>query len=219
VQIADLHLRRIGGRERRVAEAVRSAGPGLLVLGGDLIDGPDGLPILDAFLALVGELPASAAVPGNWERWSGVDRESLRLVLARHGVRLLVNDGLRLVHDGRTAWVAGLDDPHSSRADPRAATAAAAGIRNVVAVSHSPLVRDAWEGPPPRFLLAAHTHGGQVAFLGYAPARPPGSGAYVAGWYRGPPFDAYVSRGVGTSVLPIRFGARPEVAVFDWWLE
>jgi predicted MPP superfamily phosphohydrolase len=57
-----------------------------------------------------------------------------------------------------------------------------------------------------------------VAFLGYAPALPPGSGDYLAGWYRGAPFDVYVSRGVGTSVLPIRFGARPEVAVIDWWL-
>jgi predicted MPP superfamily phosphohydrolase len=24
----------------------------------------------------------------------------------------------------------------------------------------------------------------------------------------------YVSRGIGTSILPIRFGARPEIAVF-----
>lgn len=219
VQIADLHLRKIGARERRVAEAVRGAHPDLLVLGGDLVDGPDGLPVLDAFVSLVGRLPSAVAVPGSWERAAGVDPESLRAVLARRGVRLLVNEGLRLVHGGRSAWVAGLDDLQSSRADPRAATVGADGIRNLVAVSHSPGARDAWEGPPPRFLLAAQTHGGQVALLGFAPARPPGSAGYVAGWYRGAPFDVYVSRGVGTSFLPLRLGARPEVTVIDWWLE
>lgn len=218
VQLADLHFHRIGDRERRVAAAVQEAKPDLLVLGGDLVDRPEDLPVLDAFLALVGAPRATVAVLGNWERWSGVERESLRAVLAHRNALLLVNEALRLEHDGRAVAVAGLDDLHSGHADPKAAMAATADVANVVAVSHSPLVREAWEGRPATFLLAGHTHGGQVTFLGYAPARPPGSGAYVAGWYRGAPFDAYVSRGVGTSILPIRFGARPEVAVFDWWL-
>lgn len=41
-----------------------------------------------------------------------------------------------------------------------------------------------------------------------------GSGGYVEGGYRngGPPM--YVSRGLGTSVVPFRLGARPEVATF-----
>jgi predicted MPP superfamily phosphohydrolase len=218
VQLADLHFHRIGDRERRVAAAVTAAAPDLLVLGGDLVDRPEDLTVLDAFLALVGRRGATVAVLGNWERWSGVDRGSIVAVLSHRGARLLVNEALRLEHDGKAVAIAGLDDINSGRAEPRATMAAAAGIANVVAISHSPRVREAWEGPPPTFLLAAHTHGGQVTFLGYAPARPPGSGAYVSGWYRGPPFDAYVSRGIGTSILPIRFGARPEVAVFDWWL-
>jgi predicted MPP superfamily phosphohydrolase len=217
VQLADLHLERLGARERRVAEAVRQTQPDLLVLGGDLVDRPEGLAVLDAFLALLGNRPTTVAVLGNWERGSGVEREALRAVLTHRDGRLLANETIRMVHEGRTIAVVGLDDMTTGHADTRLALAGAAGIANVVALSHSPLVRDAWEGPPASFLLAAHTHGGQVAFLGYAPARPPGSGRYVAGWYRGPPFDMYVSRGIGTSIFPIRFGARPEVAVFDWW--
>lgn len=218
VQLADLHLQRMGARERRVAEAVRDARPDLLVLGGDVIDHPEGLAILDALLLLVGERQ-TVAVLGNWERWSGVERQSLQDVLARRGGRLLANETLRLQHEGRPVAVVGLDDTTTGHSDPAQAVAGASGVPNVVALTHSPLARDEWQGAPPTFMLAAHTHGGQVAFLGYAPARPAGSGRYVAGWYRDPPFDMYVSRGIGTSVLPIRFGARPEVAVFDWWLK
>jgi predicted MPP superfamily phosphohydrolase len=217
VQLADLHLERLGARERRVAEAVREARPDLLVLGGDLVDRPEGLAVLDAFLALLGERRATVAVLGNWERGSGVERESLRAVLTHRGGRLLDNETIRLEQGGRQIAVVGLDDTTTGHADTKLALAGATGVADVVALSHSPLVRDTWEGPPASFLLAAHTHGGQVAFLGYAPARPPGSGRYVAGWYRGPPFDMYVSRGIGTSIFPIRFGARPEVAIFDWW--
>jgi predicted MPP superfamily phosphohydrolase len=219
VQLADLHLQRLGARERRVAEAVREAHPDLLVLGGDVIDHPEGLPVLDALLLLIGERKATVAVLGNWELWSGVERQSLQEALAHRGGRLLANETLRLQHEGRTIAVVGLDDATTGHADPKRATADALGVPNVVALTHSPLAREEWSGPPPTFMLAAHTHGGQVAFLGYAPARPAGSGRYVAGWYRDAPFDMYVSRGIGTSVLPIRFGARPEVAVFDWWLK
>jgi predicted MPP superfamily phosphohydrolase len=218
VQIADLHLRQLGGRERRVAAAVREAKPDLLVLGGDLVDRAELLPLLDAFLALVDVRVPAVAVPGNWEYWAGIERHELEPLLARRGVKLLVDESLRLQFDGRPYVVVGLDDASTSRPDPARATGGGPTTGNVLAVAHSPWIRDTWRGPAPTFLLAAHTHGGQVTFLGYAPARPPGSGPYVAGWYRGPPFDAYVNRGIGTSILPIRFGARPEVAVFDWWL-
>lgn len=218
VQIADLHLRGLGGRERRVAAAIRDARPDLLVLGGDLVDRPDDLPLLDAFLALVDFHGPAVAVPGNWEHWAGIARDDLRRLLDHRGVRLLVDDGLRLEHEGRPYVVLGLDDASTSRPDLARAEARVPAWRNVVAVTHSPWLRDSWRGPAPTFMLAAHTHGGQVTFLGYAPTRPPGSGPYVAGWYRGAPFDAYVNRGIGTSILPIRLGARPEVALFEWWL-
>lgn len=219
VQVADLHLRQLGARERRVAEAIREARPDLLVLGGDLVDRADSLPLLDAFLALVDVRTPAVAVPGNWEYWAGIERDQLRRLLDRRGVKLLVDETIRLQHDGVRYTVLGLDDAATSRPDPERASAGAPSEENLLAVTHSPWIRDTWRGARPTFMLAAHTHGGQVNFLGYAPAVPPGSGPYVAGWYRGPPFDAYVNRGIGTSILPIRLGARPEVAVFDWWLK
>lgn len=63
--------------------------------------------------------------------------------------------------------------------------------------------------------LSGHTHRGQVTFGGWAPFRPVGSGRFVSGFYDVPGCRLYVSKGLGTSVLPVRWGARAEVAVFD----
>lgn len=60
-------------------------------------------------------------------------------------------------------------------------------------------------------VLSGHTHGGQISFLGFAPFKPQGSGKYLKGWYKETEPKMYISKGVGTSILPIRFGARAEM--------
>ena len=67
-------------------------------------------------------------------------------------------------------------------------------------------------------MLSGHTHGGQLQVLGWAPVLPRGSGGYVSGWYRKVRPYLYVSRGLASSVVPLRLGAPPEVACFDWHL-
>ena len=67
----------------------------------------------------------------------------------------------------------------------------------------------------PMLVLAGHTHGGQIAPFGRAFYTPPGSGSYLRGWYRNGKYAMYVMRGVGTTVIPMRIGARPELLVLD----
>jgi predicted MPP superfamily phosphohydrolase len=67
----------------------------------------------------------------------------------------------------------------------------------------------------PDLCFSGHTHGGQITLLGFPIWNPAGSGPFSFGFYDTPLCRLYVSRGIGTSLLPIRFGARPEVAVFD----
>jgi predicted MPP superfamily phosphohydrolase len=106
-------------------------------------------------------------------------------------------------------------------------------MRNLL-LAHCPEHRDRLEDAPSPFegtapprmdpagitmMLSGHTHGGQVRVLGWAPAVPKGSGRYLRGWFRDPgSVPLYVSRGIGTSMLPFRLGARPEVAVFSIWM-
>jgi uncharacterized protein len=65
--------------------------------------------------------------------------------------------------------------------------------------------------------LAGHTHGGQVALplYGALVTFSTSGKEFEAGRYQRGDTAIYVTRGIGTSFLKLRFLARPEVAVID----
>jgi len=232
VQITDLHLKRVGEVHRRIAARVNAMAPDLLLFTGDSVDRRDRLGELASLLALFDPRTPKLAILGNWEHWSGVDLDELAAVHRRTNGRLLVNESA--VHEvgGRSLLVTGLDDLVGGRPDLRRSLAGAPPADAHLLLAHCPEHRDqlarAVVGTPlsapfdlPRFalMLSGHTHGGQVNLFGWTPVLPAGSGRYVRGWFRDPGMvPLYVSRGVGTSVAPVRLGAPPEVAVFTLWV-
>lgn len=216
VQLSDLHLHELGRRERSVIEELANLKPDLVVLSGDVIDRRDSLGPLDEFL---GQLPKvdTVTVLGNWEYWGDVDLSALRATYAAHGVSLLVNSAVSFHPEGKQIAIVGLDD--ATAGQPRLAQVIATReATKTILVEHSPGFFQEPNGKAGHFdlCLSGHTHAGQVTFFGWAPWTPPGSGDFVSGWYETPMCKMYVSRGLGTSILPVRFFARPEIAVFDF---
>jgi uncharacterized protein len=224
IQVTHLHLQQIGRHEEALAEALHRLAPDILVLTGDSIDRPDSLTALGAFLDLLPTGVPGFATLSNWEHWSGVDQPQLRSLYADRGIRLLINETVTIRHDAHTLLLTGLDDATGGRPNLEEALRDTSPARNHIILAHSPGYRDVLIRQPlvpvfsPICVLSGHTHGGQVNLGGWAPLRPGGSGRYVSGWYRDIAPDLYVSRGIGTSVIPIRFGAPPEIAVFEWHL-
>jgi predicted MPP superfamily phosphohydrolase len=68
--------------------------------------------------------------------------------------------------------------------------------------------------PRALLVLAGHTHGGQIRGPGCTPVVPRGCGRFRQGWYESDLGRVYVSRGIGTSVLPLRFLCPPELPIF-----
>lgn len=220
-QVSDLHHHRIGTLETRLLTALHDARPDVVVFTGDMIDRRADLWQLETFLRECPAAPHRFAILGNWEHWAGVPREALERLYERHGIELLVNRSSEITTHGTRVRITGLDDLRGGLPDASAALAQADPAPNHLLLAHCPLSRDQVPLPaehPVDFMLAGHTHGGQVAPLGVALTLPGGSGRYVAGWYRdaGPPM--YVSRGIGTSMVPVRIGATPELARFEWTL-
>lgn len=236
-QLSDLHLQEIGRREEGVAEAVGELAVDLILLTGDSIDRDDKIPVLQEFLALLPQRTPKTAILGNWEHWAGVDISTLRRVYERYNCELLCNRSILRTVRKSEVLITGLDDLVGGKPSLANALVGTLPHENHLVLAHCPAHRDlvaaelgnrsseAVDFEPrrienagfrPRFMLAGHTHGGQVKVLGWAPFRPYGSGRYVSGWYRESFPELYVSRGLGTSVIPVRFGSPPEVAYFEW---
>lgn len=221
VQISDLHLKAFGAHEQGLAAQLVALAPDVLVLSGDAVDRADALPLLQTFVRAFAPVPV-LLVPGNWEHWSGLDFIALQTMLATSGGQLLLNERWSFSRGDRSLLIIGLDDDTAGRPDLQLldSRAPSKGALTVV-VQHSPAFFDkadvAKRMANQRFdlCLAGHTHGGQLAIGGWAPIRPLGSGRFVAGFYDIPGCSLFVSRGAGTSVLPLRLGARAEVVVFD----
>jgi len=219
VQVSDLHLHGIGTLERQLLAALHTAEADLIVITGDAVDRPWAVPLLDSLLAEFPTAPRRLAIMGNCEYRSGVGRRDMARIYERHGIELLVNASTTLAHAGRTIRITGLDDAVCGRPDAATAVAGCRPHEQHLVLAHCPISRDVLGLPPDQaasLILSGHTHGGQVAPFGIAAVLPVGCGRYVAGWYRdgGPPM--YVSRGIGTSMLPIRIGATPELVRIDW---
>jgi len=216
-QLSDLHLSRMGATEEATLSHLKAMQPDLILLSGDVIGDRHALPELDAFLKFMTDA-IKVAILGNWEHWSGTDLQELSALYERHQVRLLVNECLPLVVNGVPVSLAGLDDYTTGKPDLELTLKQCTQGAPIIMAQHSPGLFD--ETPSPElgqivYSLAGHTHGGQVAIGKHALFTPRGSGRYVAGSYQTAWGDLYVSRGIGTSMIPLRIGARPEIVLLE----
>jgi uncharacterized protein len=207
-------------------DQLRAARLDVLALGGDYVFlGASGRR-LEHLERLVASVPAATkvAVLGNHDYWSRPER--MVEAFERAGAHVLVDQGLRLPPPHDDVGLIGLDDPLTSGHvfdPPRAqravgdALAAVRGATSVVAICHSPDALPAVRGRGVSLLLTGHTHGGQVAMPGYRPvvmpsymgkAFPYGLHALEEG------LSLFVSRGLGTSMVPLRTWAPEDLAVF-----
>ncbi len=217
VQLSDLHIQKIGTREINILDKVKSLNPDLVVLSGDVIDKADKLSFIHIFLETLANV-RGIAVLGNWEYWSEVDLQELRKEYQDHNIRLLVNEVTSYQIRQRVVNVLGIDDYTAGQPNYEFLDYSDNNDTTIL-VQHSPGYFDNQTLNKNTKLLdlclAGHTHGGQTTFFGLPIWKPPGSGSFSSGIYSTNLCDLFVSKGIGTSILPIRFWARPEIAVFD----
>lgn len=156
-----------------------------------------------------------AAVLGNHDWW--YDGPAVETELRRAGITVLENEAVRLRGPGGGAfWIAGAADLHSARAKPSVEKALGSipPGEPVILLTHWP---DVFAGAPPRVALtiAAHSHCGQVnfPFVGRPITPSAASARWPCGLYDEGGRKLFVTGGLGTSVLPVRFRAPPEFVI------
>jgi uncharacterized protein len=217
--LSDLHIARYGWPERRVLKLLTDASPGLIAITGDFsVKGRDPTAIQRFLKELqVLHTPFGVwAVPGNHDHTGSLGQtdEAMRRFFTEAGVALLINEGGRIGRGLDTLSVIGVDDPYSGHDNLPAALKGMFRTPFALLLTHSPEIFMKADLAHFDLVLAGHTHGGQVR-LPWMEALwlPEGSEAYQAGWFSGIHAKMYVTRGIGTSVLPIRFLCRPEIAL------
>jgi uncharacterized protein len=208
--------------------ALREARLDVLALGGDYVFLGASPQRMERLTRLVASVPArtKVAVLGNHDFWARPER--VVDALTRAGAHVLLDDGLRLPPPHDDIGIIGLDDPLTSRqlfdtgaaraGVDRALSSLPAGLSSVIAVAHSPDTLPALLGRGVSILLCGHTHGGQIALPGYRPLVMPSrvGRRYPFGLHRlEDGLTLFVSRGLGTSLVPLRTWAPEDLAVFN----
>ena len=214
-QVSDTHLTGNRRAADRAAALLARERPDIVVLTGDICEDADGLAALTALVRTIGGTAATAAIYGNWERKAHIPEALLSRAYERAGAELLVSRAISVPFGSARLRLVGLDDARYVGPDLDRALAGPGGDAEIWLV-HCPWYGDLMPDDvvPPLALLAGHTHGGQVRLPGWTPYTPPGSGRFVEGWYRDAKAPMYVSRGIGTAVVPARFCCRPELPIF-----
>lgn len=184
---------------REIVASVNAARPDLIVLLGDyVIHGVLGGRFVDIerTAAVLRDLQAPLgvfAVLGNHDWW--YDGPRCARALEAVGIRVLEDTATEVAVRGHRLWIAGVSD---------ARTRPAAIARIFVRV-------------PPRVLLtlAGHTHGGQVNLpvLGRLIVPSHFGDRYAIGHVHEEGRDLFVSPGIGTSIIPLRFRVPPEISL------
>jgi predicted MPP superfamily phosphohydrolase len=152
------------------------------------------------------------AILGNHDWW--YNGEDVGSSLESANIRVLEDSTVMLQSDQTPFWLAGLKDLWTRNPNIESTLAPVNSSSPVIVMSHNP---DVFPAIPERVALtiAGHTHGGQVSFPFIGPLIVPSE--YGARFAKGVIIEnekhLFVSSGIGTSVLPIRFGVPPEISV------
>lgn len=236
VAISDIHGGSNGVNEERIREIVARANeqqPDIIVLLGDYVSQSGGhqnlrMPVstIAANLRGFNAKHGTYAVMGNHDGW--YNESAIRRELTSAGISVLENHVVSIEKNGAKLRIFGIEDHLNFRGVQEMTSkwqkilAPSETEGGVIVLEHSPdvlpiLTSGYTVSPQLRLVLAGHTHGGQVCFpvIG-CPIIPSSYGQrYAYGHIREQNLDMFVTTGIGTSILPIRFGVPPEISVLN----
>lgn len=218
IHIGGLHVP--PARVEKIVQLMNAQNPDIILMTGDYINGhkarsshrekfnqraDKGLVALSALTAPMGVYAAM----GNHDAWYG--QSNLRAALSGGGAAVLVNEAVN--QDG--ICIVGLADADTDTEDAGTFNLCDPG-NTVLAIMHSP---DSFKylRSDTALAVAGHTHGGQINL--------PIIGRAVTATQLGKPFAyglrdwrgtaVYITAGIGTSILPARFRAPPEIVIIE----
>ncbi len=227
--ISDLHNTELGDDNKKLLALLRDAEPDMIAVTGDLIDSSktDVETALEFARAAVKIAPCYY-VTGNHEAWTS-EYKRLKEGLVQAGVTVLEDERVELEREGEHIALLGVDDPavQSNYMTPDSAVITAVldtllpgenSGKYTILLSHRPELFEAYISNNIDLVLSGHAHGGQFRLPLVGGLAAPDQGLfpkYDAGIYTEGSTNMVVSRGIGNSIIPLRFNNRPEVILIE----
>lgn len=211
VFLSDFHISKTDKpRLKRIVNAINRENPDLVISGGDYVKGHSGkstMPIEDIAEELKKINAPIVSVLGNHDGW--YDKYKVKTALEEAGITVLSNNSVKV----GDLCIAGVEDLQTGMPDINVALEGTESPR--ILVSHTPdIYYDVKEKVD--LILAGHVHGGQVRLFGKALIVPSEFGTkFACGDYKETQNRMIVTKGLGTSILNVRFGTLPEIVVLE----
>jgi predicted MPP superfamily phosphohydrolase len=216
VHLSDLHYGpMVDPRHlQRAIEIANELHPDMIALTGDYISQERGYAAPCA--EIVGRLKATYgvyAILGNHDHWT--DARLIADLFRAEGIRMLINEGVRIDARAEAFWLAGVDDTMVGLEDLPLSLAGARDDEFKLLLAHNPTILRRAARADVDLVLSGHTHGGQVTLRPEKNRSGKPRRRMLRGLGRRANTQIYVTRGLGTVVLPIRYGCPPEVSLLE----
>jgi hypothetical protein len=226
IQISDLHLNGNRFLEDKILTVLDGLNPDFIFLTGDYVRWDGDYEAALNFLSRVKARIGVWAIMGDYDysnsRKSCLfchEKDSGKFT-QRHRVHFLKENYEKIKLEEGVFWIGGIDYTENHDEFLKE-TKILSNERKlpVMILSHNPLVFDKLDNTEDVFILAGDTHGGQVhlpgwlwKIMGYRK-----NALYNYGFFKRGQKKMFVSRGVGTSHIPLRVCSPPEVVVLHFY--
>ena len=226
--VSDLHNAQMGEENENLLAMLREAKPDMIAITGDIIDSRKlDMDIALDFIREAVKIAPCYYVSGNHEGRLD-DYDVMKVQMETAGVTVLEDTAVQITREGQSITLIGLQDPSfhgiykpeniEKLADTQLTQLYTNKDAFTVMLFHRPSYFEVYADHGVDLVLSGHMHGGQfrLPFLGglYTPSHgffPD----YDGGIYTQDDTTMLVSRGIGNSVVPIRFNNRPEVILIE----
>jgi len=197
-------------RTVKIANRLR---PDMFVLTGDYVSHES--EYIAPVASVLGKLKAkygTHACLGNHDHWT--DAGLVTHLFRGEGINMLVNQGQRFEARGASFWLAGVDDYMVGKTDVTAALVGSYPDEMKLLLAHNPIIFREAARHGIDLTLSGHTHGGQIKFRD-EDKRILRTKKLRAGLYERRGSQIYITRGIGTVVVPMRYGCPPEISLLE----
>jgi len=228
--IGDIHMDRYTDSKRlsKYISLVNKQSPDLILIAGDIISStPNYISKAADYLGTLKSKYGICSCVGDHDNWAyrhdyTRSLKEITEALSKNNITMLNDKNLKLNIKGNEVFISFVTDTYVERVSRQELNGLLSGSTNYalkIVLTHQPgqkIVTRAIKTDYD-FLFAGHTHGGQITFLfpffNLTPTQL--ETKYVRGNFRFNKMLMIVNRGLGMSLVPMRYNSEPEITIIN----